>query len=75
MVNNCIAGDFAEGVKLNNQFLDCYNLLFTENNPAGAKAFLAEMGMVQNVLRLPGVPVSEGVQEKIKNYVVVNNNL
>jgi 4-hydroxy-tetrahydrodipicolinate synthase len=75
MVNHCMAGNFAEGVKLNNQFLECYNLLFTENNPAGAKAFLAEMDMVQNVLRLPGVPVSAGVQEQIKKYIDENNSL
>jgi 4-hydroxy-tetrahydrodipicolinate synthase len=75
MVNHCIAGNFSEAVKINNQLLECYNLLFTENNPAGAKAFLTEMEMVQNILRLPGVPVSEGVQEKINNYVLVNMNL
>ena len=75
MVNNCLTGNFADAVKINNQLLECYHLLFTENNPAGAKAFLAEMGMVQNVLRLPAVPVSANVQEQIKNYVAANKNL
>lgn len=75
MVNNCMAGNFADAVKLNNQFLECYNLLFTENNPAGAKAFLAEMGLVENKLRLPAVPVSASVQEQIKSFVEANKNL
>jgi 4-hydroxy-tetrahydrodipicolinate synthase len=75
MVNHCMAGNFSDAVKINNQLLECYHLLFTENNPAGAKAFLAEMNMVQNVLRLPGVPVSVGVQEQVRKYVELNKNL
>ena len=75
MVNNCIAGNFKEAVKTNNQLLECYHLLFTENNPAGAKAFLAEMGVIENVLRLPNLPVSNNVQEQVKKYLLVNKNL
>ncbi len=75
MINNCMAGNFADAVKTNNQLLECYHLLFTENNPAGAKAFLAEIGMVENILRLPAVPVSSSVQEQIKSYIVANKNL
>ena len=75
MVNNCIAGNFREAVTTNNQLLECYHLLFTENNPAGAKAFLAEMNEIENILRLPSVPVSASTQEQIKNYLLANNNL
>ena len=75
MVNNCIASNFKDAVKINNQLLECYHLLFIENNPAGAKAFLAEMGMIQNVLRLPNVPVSACIQEKVKKYVSAKENL
>ena len=75
MVNNSLAGNFKEAVQTNNQLLECYHLLFIENNPAGAKAFLAEMNEIENVLRLPSVPVSDSVQEQVKKYLLANNNL
>ncbi|MEQ1554501.1 MAG: 4-hydroxy-tetrahydrodipicolinate synthase [Ferruginibacter sp.] len=69
MVNLCMQNKFADAVKLNNQFLDLYKLLFAENNPAGAKAFLSEMGIIQNELRLPGVPLSKILQDDVRKYV------
>ena len=68
MVNNCLASKFPEAARLNNELLDVYKLLFSENNPAGAKAFLYEMGMIENVLRLPCVPVDGMLQKEIKNW-------
>ena len=44
------------------------DLLFAENNPAGVKAFLAEMGMIENVLRLPLVPLSSQLHQKSKGF-------
>ena len=50
-------------------FIDqMFDLLFAENNPAGVKAFLAEMGLIENVLRLPLVPVSAPVLEKVRAF-------
>jgi 4-hydroxy-tetrahydrodipicolinate synthase len=43
--------------------------LFAENNPAGAKAFLAELGIIENHLRFPLVPLSEGVHAQVKQYL------
>ena len=51
---------------------EAYNLLFAENNPAGVKAFLYEQGLVKNILRLPLVPVSTALQQKIKAYLQCN---
>lgn len=69
MVRFCLGNDFASARNLNNPLVDAYNLLFAENNPAGVKAFLAELGLIKNYLRLPVVPVSEGLQQKIKSYL------
>ena len=41
-------------------------LLFAEGNPVGIKAVLAQKGIIQNYLRLPLVPASEELKEKIK---------
>ena len=60
---------FAEAKALNDPLLDAYNYLFAENNPAGVKAFLTQLGIIENNLRLPVVPVSDGLYEKIKLYL------
>jgi 4-hydroxy-tetrahydrodipicolinate synthase len=72
MVNHCLKNEFPAAVKINNQLLEAYRLLFAENNPSGVKAFLAEMGIIQNNLRLPGVPLSDGLYEEVKKYLAVN---
>lgn len=69
MVNAGLAGDFATANQLNFPLMEAYNLLFAENNPAGVKAFLYEMGLIKNNLRLPIVPVSSALQQKIKHYL------
>ncbi|MEN9570875.1 MAG: hypothetical protein RL172_2106 [Bacteroidota bacterium] len=69
MVRAGLRHDFAAAKKLNDPLIEAYSLLFAENNPAGVKAFLHEMGFVQNVLRLPLVPLSTGVHQQIKTYL------
>ncbi len=41
-------------------------LLFAEGNPVGIKAVLAQKGIIRNYLRLPLVPASEELKERIK---------
>ncbi len=75
MVNYGLAYNFTEAVKINNQLLEVYKLLFVENNPSGVKAFLYEMKLIENVLRLPGVPLSRDLQEQVKKYAASNTHL
>jgi 4-hydroxy-tetrahydrodipicolinate synthase len=42
------------------------HLLFVEGNPSGIKTVLAEMGMIENVLRLPMIPCTENTQMVIR---------
>jgi 4-hydroxy-tetrahydrodipicolinate synthase len=69
MVRAGLLHDFTTAKKLNDGLLEVYNLLFTENNPAGVKAFLHELGLIQNVLRLPVTPLSKPVHVKVKAYL------
>lgn len=69
MVRLCLQQDFTEAKKINDRLMPSYDLMFSENNPAGIKAFLYEMGMIENEMRLPLVPVSEALQEEIKTYL------
>lgn len=69
MVRHALSGNFSEAKLLNDQMIEAYNLLFAENNPAGVKAFLHEMGIIGPDLRLPLVPVSDALLQKIRNYL------
>lgn len=69
MVRAGLQSDFVTARKLNNGLLEVYNLLFTENNPAGVKAFLAELGLIKNYLRLPVMPLSSEVHQKVKAFM------
>ncbi len=72
MVRLCLQQNFAEAKKINDRLMPSYDLMFSENNPAGVKAFLYEMGLVENEMRLPVVPVSDELQQKIKAYLRAN---
>ncbi|MBG9378568.1 4-hydroxy-tetrahydrodipicolinate synthase [Panacibacter sp. DH6] len=69
MVRFCLDNDFAKAKTINDTLVDAYNLMFEENNPAGVKAFMTEMGLLKNNLRLPLVPLSDGVYNKIKAFL------
>jgi 4-hydroxy-tetrahydrodipicolinate synthase len=69
MVRAVLKGDVAAAKKLNDPLIEAYELMFAENNPAGVKAFLAELGLIENVLRLPMTPASEGLHQQIKGYL------
>jgi 4-hydroxy-tetrahydrodipicolinate synthase len=63
--------DTAKG--LHYKLLEGFDLLFAENNPAGVKAFMAELGLIKNTFRLPLVPLSEGIHKKVKNYLATTS--
>jgi len=69
MIKFAMAGDFSMAKRINDLLVEGYAYMYAENNPAGIKAFMAEQGLVQNELRLPLVPVSAGLHERIKNYL------
>lgn len=69
MVRSCLAGDFAKAKQLNDSLINAYDLMFAENNPAGVKAFLAEMGLIENVVRLPLVPLSGKLHADVRKLM------
>ena len=70
IIRQSLKGNFAEASKQHLALIELYDYLFVENNPAGVKAFLYELGLIQNEFRLPVVPVSAELQQKIKNLVI-----
>lgn len=69
MIRLCLSHDFRAARKLNEKLMPAYHLLFVENNPAGAKAFLSEMGLISNSLRLPLVPLSRKIYQQVQEYL------
>lgn len=69
MVSSALDGDFVRARGYNNKLLQGYEILFAENNPAGVKAALSELGLIQNHLRLPLVPLSPGLHQQLKDYL------
>ena len=69
MVSAALQDDYRTARALNNVLLKGYDLLFAENNPAGVKAVLSELGVIQNYLRLPLVPLSESLHQQLKDYL------
>ena len=57
---------------LNDSLINAYDLMFAENNPAGVKAFLAEMGIIKNHMRLPVVPLSVKLHDGVRDFLKAN---
>ncbi|MFV0483680.1 MAG: 4-hydroxy-tetrahydrodipicolinate synthase [Bacteroidales bacterium] len=79
MVRKFSSGKIHEARAIHNRTLDLCNLLFAEGNPCGIKAAMSEIGLLQNILRLPLVPVASTTQEAIakelKNYTDLNTQI
>ena len=56
MVRLALAGDYSSALHIHHSFTELFKLLFVDGNPAGVKAMLSMMGMIENKLRLPLVP-------------------
>lgn len=75
VASNAFAEDFWHIVHdkdraLQAKYEEMVRLLFAEGNPVGIKAVLAQKGIIQNYLRLPLVPASEELKERIKGLEV-----
>lgn len=58
-------GEYEPARKIHHAFTELYSLLFVDGNPAGVKALLNDMGMIENVLRLPLVPTKIETKQKM----------
>jgi 4-hydroxy-tetrahydrodipicolinate synthase len=66
MVKAFAAGDLAKAQKLHAQLYPLFKDLFLETNPIPVKAALAMMGLIQDELRLPMVPMTQKPREQLK---------
>ena len=66
MTRLALQGDYANALTIHHKFTDVISLLFVDGNPAGAKALLNIMGMMENKLRLPLVPARQVTYDKLR---------
>jgi 4-hydroxy-tetrahydrodipicolinate synthase len=66
MTRAALAGDFAQAQRLLFGFVSLNPLMYEEGNPVGVKAALALQGVCSGDVRLPLVPASTGLTERIK---------
>ena len=66
LVDSALSGSGAEArKKMEADFDKLFDLMFIDGNPSGVKALMNMRGMLENVLRLPLVPVRKETEEKI----------
>ncbi len=70
LVHSAMRGCFAEAEAIDERLRPMYDLLFLDGNPAGVKAVLHLRGAIDNCLRLPLVPASEGTTQLIRDFLV-----
>lgn len=69
MVHLGLEGNSEASKEIDATLQELYKALFADGNPAGIKAMLSEMGMIENVLRLPLTPVSDSTYIKIASLL------
>jgi len=66
----CAAGDFSSARDIHHRLAEWTAAAFVESNPIPAKAALAMMGKMANVLRLPLVPLAERLEPTVRAALV-----
>ena len=62
-------GEYHGARKKHQQYTDLFRQLLVDDNPAGVKCVLSEMGMIKNVLRLPLVPTRITTMQRISELL------
>ena len=66
MIHKGLEGDRLTSKALEKKAMPLINLIFEENNPAGIKAVLHQLGLCSDTVRLPLVTASDALKSKIK---------
>jgi len=70
MVNLCLDGDFKKASETQIDLSEFIDLLFEEGNPVGIKAAMSLSNLCVEHLRLPLVPASVSLRERIKKMLI-----
>ena len=65
----CLSGDWDTARKLNRDLTQVFKTMFIESNPAPVKAAMADAGLLEEVLRLPMIPISAGSRARLREVL------
>ncbi|MDG3581680.1 4-hydroxy-tetrahydrodipicolinate synthase [Galbibacter pacificus] len=74
MVRYALRGNLDDANHLHFQLMDIIDYIFEEGNPAGIKAVFESLGLCSGNVRLPLVPASNGLKEKISSFAALEVN-
>jgi 4-hydroxy-tetrahydrodipicolinate synthase len=69
MVSAALGGDWSTARSLNKKFFRLMQAHFWEPSPAPVKATMKMLGLIEEKLRLPMVPVTEATREKLRAVI------
>jgi len=69
MINHGLQGNNKEGYDIHYKMMDIVDYIFEENNPAGIKTVLQELGICKEDVRLPLVKSSAQLKIKIAKFI------
>ena len=69
MIRLGLKGETKEAYKLHFKLMDVIGYIFEENNPAGIKAVFEALNLCEDSVRLPLVPASKQLKQKIIGFV------
>ncbi|RDI60265.1 4-hydroxy-tetrahydrodipicolinate synthase [Microvirga subterranea] len=67
MQTACLRGDYASALKVQDRLMPLHEAMFIETNPSPAKYALSVLGMMEDTVRLPLIPVSDGTKQTIRS--------
>lgn len=73
VVDEAIGGNYMLARKIHLSLIETINLLFADGSPGGVKAVLEMKQLCKNVVRLPLMPVSEAIYNKLKQATFPQN--
>ena len=69
MIRLGLKGETKEAYKLHYKLMDVIGYIFEENNPAGIKAVFEALDLCKDTVRLPLVPASNQLKQKIQGFI------
>ncbi len=69
MIRLGLQGKAKESYDLHFRLMEIIGLIFSENNPAGIKAVLQALNLCNDTVRLPLVPATQALKDKIKSFI------
>jgi 4-hydroxy-tetrahydrodipicolinate synthase len=70
MQNACMNGDYASALRVQDRLMPLHTNLFIETNPSPVKYAASVLGLMEDTVRLPMIPVSDGTKQKVRSAMV-----